>query len=124
MQERRRTCADGVEIFLPRCPRDRAGSRMQPVACRSAPQYPSVAGRVLRRCSISVGRYGTSAQHTTDHRRVRSEEHTSELQSRQYLVCRLLLGKKKKQIANTRPARKLLTDMLLAHPARRSESDA
>src|SRR3712207_7225213 len=27
----------------------------------------------------------------------RSEEHTSELQSRQYLVCRLLLEKKKKQ---------------------------
>src|SRR3712207_8286928 len=27
---------------------------------------------------------------------VRSEEHTSELQSRQYLVCRLLLAKKKK----------------------------
>src|SRR5947209_20101663 len=30
-------------------------------------------------------------------RRVRSEEHTSELQSRQYLVCRLLLEKKKKK---------------------------
>src|SRR3712207_8619429 len=29
---------------------------------------------------------------------VRSEEHTSELQSRQYLVCRLLLEKKKKKI--------------------------
>src|SRR5438445_9563106 len=28
----------------------------------------------------------------------RSEEHTSELQSRQYLVCRLLLEKKKKNI--------------------------
>src|SRR3712207_7566941 len=28
--------------------------------------------------------------------RYRSEEHTSELQSRQYLVCRLLLEKKKK----------------------------
>src|SRR3712207_9301979 len=28
---------------------------------------------------------------------VRSEEHTSELQSRQYLVCRLLLEKKKNQ---------------------------
>src|SRR5258707_2119597 len=27
----------------------------------------------------------------------RSEEHTSELQSRQYLVCRLLLEKKKKR---------------------------
>src|SRR3712207_7733786 len=34
------------------------------------------------------------------HRRARherSEEHTSELQSRQYLVCRLLLEKKKKK---------------------------
>src|SRR3712207_6615830 len=29
---------------------------------------------------------------------VRSEEHTSELQSRQYLVCRLLLEKKKNLI--------------------------
>src|SRR3712207_7740310 len=29
----------------------------------------------------------------------RLEEHTSELQSRQYLVCRLLLEKKKKHIA-------------------------
>src|SRR5258707_10391449 len=29
--------------------------------------------------------------------RERSEEHTSELQSRQYLVCRLLLEKKKKK---------------------------
>src|SRR5258707_9784571 len=29
--------------------------------------------------------------------RIRSEEHTSELQSRQYLVCRLLLEKKKQQ---------------------------
>src|SRR3712207_8634857 len=28
----------------------------------------------------------------------RSEEHTSELQSRQYLVCRLLLEKKKKPV--------------------------
>src|SRR5215203_6939026 len=28
---------------------------------------------------------------------LRSEEHTSELQSRQYLVCRLLLEKKKKK---------------------------
>src|SRR3712207_7416266 len=32
---------------------------------------------------------------------LRSEEHTSELQSRQYLVCRLLLEKKK--TAHTRP---------------------
>src|SRR3712207_8421044 len=31
----------------------------------------------------------------------RSEEHTSELQSRQYLVCRLLLEKKKKHAHHT-----------------------
>src|SRR3712207_8641545 len=30
-----------------------------------------------------------------EHRPLRSEEHTSELQSRQYLVCRLLLEKNK-----------------------------
>src|SRR3712207_8253797 len=36
----------------------------------------------------------------------RSEEHTSELQSRQYLVCRLLLEKKKKKNngQHTRPS--------------------
>src|SRR3712207_8550082 len=34
--------------------------------------------------------------------RGRSEEHTSELQSRQYLVCRLLLEKKKKKQNITR----------------------
>src|SRR3712207_8707295 len=31
----------------------------------------------------------------------RSEEHTSELQSRQYLVCRLLLEKKKNTLINS-----------------------
>src|SRR3712207_7523888 len=31
---------------------------------------------------------------------VRSEEHTSELQSRQYLVCRLLLEKKRNETAS------------------------
>src|SRR3712207_7177608 len=35
--------------------------------------------------------------HSEHNRMVRSEEHTSELQSRQYLVCRLLLEKKKKK---------------------------
>src|SRR3712207_7410973 len=33
-------------------------------------------------------------KHDSDDPRERSEEHTSELQSRQYLVCRLLLEKK------------------------------
>src|SRR3712207_9595202 len=38
-----------------------------------------------------IGRPRSRHGHST-----RSEEHTSELQSRQYLVCRLLLEKKKK----------------------------
>src|SRR3712207_6901349 len=37
------------------------------------------------------------AEGERDDGEVRSEEHTSELQSRQYLVCRLLLEKKKKK---------------------------
>src|SRR3712207_7482905 len=38
---------------------------------------------------------GQEVVDTGDGIKVRSEEHTSELQSRQYLVCRLLLEKKK-----------------------------
>src|SRR3712207_7321300 len=41
---------------------------------------------------------GSFAHRILDHR---SEEHTSELQSRQYLVCRLLLEKKKKLDTHT-----------------------
>src|SRR6476620_12744069 len=43
--------------------------------------------------STRTGRRPTAARCT---RWCRSEEHTSELQSRQYLVCSLLLEKKKK----------------------------
>src|SRR3712207_7127379 len=42
-----------------------------------------------------------AASSTRYHRQVRSEEHTSELQSRQYLVCRLLLEKKNKSRRTT-----------------------
>src|SRR3712207_8303334 len=45
------------------------------------------------------------------HAHLRSEEHTSELQSRQYLVCRLLLEKKKK--STTHPMDLFLTIRLL-----------
>src|SRR3712207_6867127 len=44
---------------------------------------------------------GTSGAEELD--LVRSEEHTSELQSRQYLVCRLLLEKKKTHYYRTTP---------------------
>src|SRR5438445_12167406 len=46
-----------------------------------------------KRGSSSKSRAPARATHS-----LRSEEHTSELQSRQYLVCRLLLEKKKKNI--------------------------
>src|SRR3712207_6947771 len=49
------------------------------------------------------GGVGGEGRGEQQHRgRARSEEHTSELQSRQYLVCRLLLEKKKTTIATSR----------------------
>src|SRR3712207_7110382 len=44
----------------------------------------------------SVMRHPPAGRPRPASRPARSEEHTSELQSRQYLVCRLLLEKKKK----------------------------
>src|SRR3712207_7462406 len=56
--------------------------------------------RARRRNAIVESR--ESAIHPLSKRK-RSEEHTSELQSRQYLVCRLLLEKKKRHPALYRP---------------------
>src|SRR3712207_8109323 len=63
-----------------------AGARQGDVVYRAAerPRPPDVMDRQDR--ADGVGQ--------------RSEEHTSELQSRQYLVCRLLLEKKKKKKKN------------------------
>src|SRR3712207_7555461 len=58
-------------------------------ATRSTAPWPA---RRPRCCG--AGSCGSSCC-TTSRGRSRSEEHTSELQSRQYLVCRLLLEKKK-----------------------------
>src|SRR3712207_7464833 len=43
------------------------------------------------------GKWHARSQSKRERTGARSEEHTSELQSRQYLVCRLLLEKKKKK---------------------------
>src|SRR3712207_7843447 len=55
--------------------------------------------RSARPCGAPLGRPPRcwSAAPPPSRRCRRSEEHTSELQSRQYLVCRLLLEKKKKK---------------------------
>src|SRR6266496_6715261 len=47
--------------------------------------------------AISTSRPSTASASTLRAKYSRSEEHTSELQSRRDLVCRLLLEKKKKQ---------------------------
>src|SRR5258707_3787429 len=52
---------------------------------------PEVLAKRSREIISSLGYPGQPAD------KARSEEHTSELQSRQYLVCRLLLEKKKKK---------------------------
>src|SRR5947209_9497809 len=46
---------------------------------------------------------GVSEFYTSNVALTRSEEHTSELQSRQYLVCRLLLEKKKAEETRNGP---------------------
>src|SRR3712207_7613098 len=62
----------------------------------SSPEIPGVVipyGSSISSISFSLKIPSSRINFLTDSR---SEEHTSELQSRQYLVCRLLLEKKKK----------------------------
>src|SRR3712207_7298349 len=68
-------------------------SRDAATACRIA--YQVRRGRDTSACRAAApASCRLRHRHCEDHR---SEEHTSELQSRQYLVCRLLLEKKKKK---------------------------
>src|SRR3712207_7126721 len=66
----------------------------------ASPHTQRHGGAAAARSSSRAGQPGapgcTSAPPRPSSRSRRSEEHTSELQSRQYLVCRLLLEKKKK----------------------------
>src|SRR3712207_8637232 len=64
-------------------------SRLAACTCSPCPRLPP---RI--RCAIGDCRMSHRSTHKP-RPAARSEEHTSELQSRQYLVCRLLLEKKK-----------------------------
>src|SRR2546429_5908573 len=55
-----------------------------------------------RKVVTKSGSYFSFGDERLGQGRQRSEEHTSELQSRLHLVCRLLLEKKKSNIANRR----------------------
>src|SRR5258708_27262193 len=61
----------------------------------------SAAGSIIRGDEGSIGI--AAADNAIKTHVQRSEEHTSELQSPDHLVCRLLLEKKKKKTANNRP---------------------
>src|SRR3712207_6899994 len=75
----------------------RHGRRVVPAhgAEQSAEAPPRAVGRGYRYGAAGGHGRRVLAADRTEQPRQRSEEHTSELQSRQYLVCRLLLEKKK-----------------------------
>src|SRR5438552_14001876 len=71
---------------------------------KAVPLFASVPEEQLRMLTVVVTRKSVSRSTTvmaggdaTDSLYIRSEEHTSELQSPDHLVCRLLLEKKKKK---------------------------
>src|SRR3712207_7438959 len=63
--------------------------------CRRRRRRRRRSRRSCRRPRGTAARGGAAPRSWRPRRSRRSEEHTSELQSRQYLVCRLLLEKKK-----------------------------
>src|SRR2546422_5937503 len=75
-----------------------------PISSRQTPRSFSSSDSTARDeasgCRI---RSFTSSPQRRTHLTMRSEEHTSELQSRLHLVCRLLLEKKKKTRQRTHP---------------------
>src|SRR3989442_10735927 len=71
-----------------------------------------------RLAAADRGRVGENQRTAATVSRTRSEEHTSELQSRPHLVCRLLLEKKKSQLLD-RHVFVCLADGPSGGPARR-----
>src|SRR5438067_8477836 len=73
----------------------------------------------LIRVSLTGTCANTLRKRTEDGAKMRSEEHTSELQSRFDLVCRLLLEKKKKKTSTHPPTYKIQYLYQLARLAQR-----
>src|SRR5206468_13064133 len=95
----------GAPRHLPSFP-TRRSSDLSAMAASSAREVTSVGTTLARRLSARTSAAVRSAATRSNsamtmsapwHERARSEEHTSELQSRSDLVCRLLLEKKKKK---------------------------
>src|SRR3989441_8609083 len=93
------------------------GRRIPVLMAASGPKAIELAGEIADGVLLLVGFNRGIVQRALEHlergakragRRVRSEEHTSELQSLAYLVCRLLLEKKKKK----RKEHRMYTDQI------------
>src|SRR3989449_4747064 len=69
------------------------------VLWRESTESTRVGFAVSRQLRLAVQRNRARRRLREDYRGARSEEHTSELQSRLHLVCRLLLEKKKKIVS-------------------------
>src|SRR3712207_7338107 len=87
-------------LFRSRNAREATGRvhRDSTVSCASANVVVAAAISPSARSASASAVSASTRWEASPHRRARatrSEEHTSELQSRQYLVCRLLLEKKK-----------------------------
>src|SRR5258705_9049343 len=89
-----------LESLLPKVPFTRRGF----IASSVATGFALAAGPLAAQTAIITPADGLevgSAQVPVSGGNLRSEEHTSELQSLRHLVCRLLLEKKKKHLRKT-----------------------
>src|SRR2546422_7794748 len=90
--------------------RTRPPASVIPASTRQPSSGRDTTRQVRTAMTLSSGRSGTAGKLK------RSEEHTSELQSRLHLVCRLLLEKKKKYKTTT-TSRCAITTTRLTHTA-------
>src|SRR5690554_7625843 len=93
--------ASGMSV-LPTCPTGlrRSSPRGRGCGSTSTASPTPFTGSWRCRSPTGLGRGRLCGTFSTPTVRTRSEEHTSELQSRPHLVCRLLLEKKKKTDIN------------------------
>src|SRR5690606_41401977 len=85
---------DALPISTAPAFRSAVRSPVAKAACRPAPASAGNRQAPTARLSSGADSHSTASEVSTQMKR-RSEEHTSELQSRENLVCRLLLEKKK-----------------------------
>src|SRR5258707_7706235 len=87
------------------------------VSCKPRPwpmqERPSPRSRPSKTTNQASCTWTSSTFRRCPIKAIESEEHTSELQSRQYIVCRLLLEKKTSPLTTIKSAQ---TDPYLVHP--------